>query len=174
MPAPHLLADGGTPGPVGFSQAHAELILEGLRRSPLVGTARSACASVRGPAGCTGLGLAMKTGTSLFPHHAMAAPQRAAHCRSVFSAEDSHRASARPLPPGLARDALYCALYPMKWAVLIEPERPGAEALLTVVLVERNTRRDDGRLDAGDDRGPNAAAEAALLPHGQRLNKPPR
>ena len=178
VPAPHLLVDGGTPAPVGFRQAHAELILEGLRRSPLVGTARSACASVRGPAGCSGLGLAMKTGTSLFPHHAMTAPQRAAHCQAVFSAEDSYRASpgnkARPLPPGLARDALHCALYPMKWAVLIEPERPDAEALLTVVLVERNARRDDGRLDAGDDRGPNAAAEAALLLHAQRLNKPPR
>ena len=181
VPGPHLLADGGTPGPVGFNQAHAELILEGLRRSPLLGTARSACASVRGPAGCTGLGLAMKTGTSLFPHHAMTVPQRAAHCQAVFSAEDAVRASARtsarPLPPGLARysrDALYCALYPMKWAVLIEPERPGAEALLTVVLVERNARRDDGRLDAGDDRGPNAAAEAAVLLHAQRLNKPPR
>ena len=178
VPAPHLLADGGAPAPVGFRQAHAELILDGLRRSPLVGTARSACASVRGPAGCSGLGLAMKTGTSLFPHHAMTAPQRAAHCQAVFSAEDSYRASpgnkARPLPPGLARDALHCALYPMKWAVLIEPELPGAEALLTVVLVERNARRDDGRLDAGDDRGPNAAAEAALLLHAQRLNKPPR
>ena len=62
----------------------------------------------------------------------------------------------------------------MKWAVLIEPERPGVDALLTVVLVERNARRDDGRLDAGDDRGPNAAAEAALLLHAQQLNKPPR
>ena len=173
VPAPHLLADGGTPGPVGFSLAHADLILEGLRRSPLVGTARSACASVRGPAGCIGLGLGLKTGTSLFPHHAMTAAQREAHCRAVFTAEDSHRASARPLPPGLARDALYCALYPMKWAVLIEPQRPGAEALLTLVLVERNTQR-DGRLDAGEDRGPNAAAEAALLLHAQRLNKPPR
>lgn len=178
VPAPHVLADGGAPAPVGFRQAHAELILEGLRRSPLVGTARSACVSVRGPEGCSGLGLAMKTGTSLFPHHAMTAPQRAAHCQAVFSAEDASRASAgsnaRPLPPALARDAVYCALYPMKWAVLIEPERPGVDALLTVVLVERNARRDDGRLDAGDDRGPNAAAEAALLLHAQHLNKPPR
>lgn len=172
VPAPHLLAGGGEPGPVGFPQAHADLILEGLRRSPLVGTGRGACASARGPAACNGLGLAMKTGTSLFPHHGMTVAQRAQHCLAAFSTEDASRLSGQPLPALVAREALYCALYPMKWAVLIEAERPGADALLTVVLVERNTHRDTGRLDAGDDRGPNAAAEAALLLHGHRLAAP--
>ncbi len=169
LPPPHLLAGAGQPAPVGFQPAHAALILEGLRRSPLVGTARSACTSARGPAGCTGLGLAMKTGTSLFPQHAMPVAQRAAHCQAVFTAEDDARRNAQPVPAALARGALYCALYPMKWAVLVEPDRPGTEAQITVVLVERNTRRADGRLDAGDDRAPNVAAEAALLLHAPRL-----
>ena len=169
LPPPHLLAGAGQPAPVGFQPAHAALILEGLRRSPLVGTARSACTSARGPAGCTGLGLAMKTGTSLFPQHAMTADQRAAHCQAVFSAEDTLRRSVRPVPAALARHTLHCALYPMKWAVLVEPDQPGADAQISVVLVERNTRRADGHLDAGDDRAPNAAAEAALLLHAPRL-----
>ena len=93
-------------------------------------------------------------------------------CQAAFSTEDASRVSGQPLPALAAREALYCALYPMKWAVLIEAERPGADALLTVVLVERNTHRDTGRLDAGDDRGPNAAAEAALLLHAHRLAAP--
>lgn len=99
----------------------------------------------------------------------MPVAQRAAHCQAVFTAEDDARRNAQPVPAALARGALYCALYPMKWAVLVEPDRPGTEAQITVVLVERNTRRADGRLDAGDDRAPNVAAEAALLLHAPRL-----
>ena len=38
------------------------------------------------------------------------------------------------------------------------------EARLSVVLAERNWRA-DGQLDAGDDRSPNVAAQAAVLLH---------
>ena len=169
---PHVLATPGQPIAAGFAPGHAELILEGLRRTPLVGTAKSACTSVRGPAGCAGLDLAMKTGTSLFPQHAMTVDQRADRCQRVFALENELRQRQRTLPAAQAKEALYCALYPMKWAVLIEPARPGVEALLTVVLVERNSRQSDGHLDAGDDRSPNVAAEAALLLHAHRWAPP--
>ena len=160
---PHLLPALGTTQPTGFNPAHAALILEGLARVPLAGTGRGACASVRGAAGCRGLGLAMKTGTSLFPQHALTATERAALCRTAHDTQDRLRASAQPVPADLARDSLHCALYPMKWAVLLEPARPGADALITVVLVERNWAAATGRLDAGDDAAPNTAMEAALL-----------
>ena len=168
---PHLLLAPATPQPTGFKTPHAALILEGLTRVPLVGTGSKACLSVHGAAGCGGLGLAMKTGTSLFPQHAWTAAERAARCRAVFDQQDRRPDPARPLPASLAKDALQCALYPMKWAVLLEPARPGADALMTVVLVERNFDRDTGRLDAGDDRGPNVAMEAALLLHAGRSRR---
>lgn len=165
---PHVLATPGQRVDAGFVPGHAQLILEGLRRTPLVGTAKSACISVRGRAGCDGLGLAMKTGTSLFPQHALTVAERAARCQRVFQLENELRQRQRALPVSQAKEALYCALYPMKWAVLIEPARAGGDGLLTVVLAERNTRQSDGRLDAGDDRSPNVAAEAALLLHAHR------
>ncbi len=179
---PHLLAGQGRQIEAGFAKANAELILEGLRRAPLPGgTARSACVSVRGPAGCADLGLAMKTGTSLFPHHMLTAAERAERCLRTFALEDQARRGAaalssdgRPsetvkLTGAQRKEVLNCALYPMKWAVLIEPTRDDGDALLTVVLVERNRTRADGRLDAGDDSGANVAAEAALLLHAHRL-----
>lgn len=114
------------------------------------------------------MGLAMKTGTSLFPQHAWTATQRAARCRAVFDEQDRRRSASRPLPADLGKDALHCALYPMKWAVLLAPASAGADATVTVVLVERNWDAASGRLDAGDDRGPNVAMEAALLLHARR------
>ncbi len=173
-PAPHLLGYQGIKGPAGFEQAHAELILEGLRRTPLVGTARGACVSVRGSAGCQGLSLAMKTGTSLFPHHDLTVAQRAAQCSKAFDAEDRLNRDGTTIPAALRKASVQCALYPFKWAVLIEPTSEGDDALLSVVLVERNTLQGSGRLDADDDRGPNVAAEAALLLHAERLQAPRR
>ncbi|MEK8026770.1 FtsW/RodA/SpoVE family cell cycle protein [Pseudaquabacterium rugosum] len=164
---PHLLAGTATAAstsqPTGFKPAHAALILEGLQRVPLVGTGRGACISVFGPHGCQDMGLAMKTGTSLFPQAGWTVAERAARCRAVFDHQDQRRAASQPLPAAAARDSLQCALYPMKWAVLLEPARPGGEALVTVVLVERNWSASTGHLDAGNDRAPNAAMEAALL-----------
>ena len=165
---PHLRAEPPAPRPTGFETAQAALILEGLSRVPLVGTGRGACISVRGAAGCRGLGLAMKTGTSLFPQFGWTASERGARCRAVFDQQDRLRELSRPLPAALAKDALQCALYPMKWAVLIEPSPPGADALITVALVERNSDRSTEKLDAGDDQGPNVAMEAALLLHAKR------
>ena len=194
MPA-HLLATNTTPvsnmnapsQPTGMASQHAQLILEGLLRVPLSGTARSACQSVFGPGGCTDLGLAMKTGTSLFPHETLTATQRATHCAQVFVEEDKFRASEKAsqegLPPALRKEAVACALYPMKWAVLIEP-LPKAkstkaghgttvdDALLTVVLAERNHHAGTGWVDAAGDKGPNVAAQVALLLHQQRLAAP--
>ena len=165
---PHLLPASAAPQPSGFETAHAALILEGLTRVPLLGTGRAACISVHGSAGCRGMGLAMKTGTSLFPQHAWTATERAARCRAVFDEQDRRRSASRPLPADLGKDALHCALYPMKWAVLLAPASAGVDATVTVVLVERNWDAASGRLDAGDDRGPNVAMEAALLLHARR------
>lgn len=152
-PAPHLWRDhGAQPVPAGFDPTHARLILNALRDVPLLGTAASACRSVRGPAGCVGQGWAMKTGTSLFPHDGMTAEQRAAHCAAVHA------------QGGPRRDEVACALYPMKWAVLME-DNGQPEARLTVVLAERNWSRATGRIDAADDLGPNVAAQAAVLLH---------
>lgn len=166
--APHLLPAGGTVLASGFQPQHAALILEGLQRVPLVGTGRAACTSVHGASGCKGMGLAMKTGTSLFPQHAWTAAERATRCRAVYDAQDLRRNAPHPLPADLARDAVHCALYPMKWGVLIEGPAPGRDALITVVLAERNRDATTGHLDAGDDRGPNVALEAALLLHAGR------
>jgi hypothetical protein len=168
---PHLLASaGGQAVPVGFSAAQSQLILEGLRLTPLQGTAKSACQGVLGAQGCKGLGWAMKTGTSLFPQHGLTVQQRASVCEQAHQALAEHGAS--DASPALRRQAVQCALYPMKWAVLIEPERQAAregqdaqDARLTVVLTERNWDARTGYLDAGDDKAPNVAAEAALLLH---------
>jgi len=72
------------------------------------------------------------------------------------------------MPAALARETVHCALYPMKWAVLVEP---GVTGLLTVVLVERNSHAATGQLDAANDRGANAAAQVALLLHANRLTR---
>ncbi|MDZ7812190.1 MAG: hypothetical protein U5L74_03340 [Ideonella sp.] len=151
-PAPHLWQDHAPPAlPAGFSPAHARFILQALRDVPLVGTAAGACRSVMGPGGCAGKGLAMKTGTSLFPHADKTVEERARHCAAVHAAG------------GPAREQVACALYPMKWAVLMDMELGLFTGRITVVLAERNWSARTGRLDAPDDRGPNVAAQAALL-----------
>lgn len=162
-PLPHLLPNAGALAPVGLNRAQAQTLLEGLRLTPLLGTARSACRGVLGAAGCTGLGWAMKTGTSLFPQDELSVQARAQVCTQAHQAlRDTAAPSA-----DLRRLAVNCALYPMKWAVLVEhPDT--ADARLTVVLTERNWARHTGQLDAGDDRAPNVAAEAALLLHAGR------
>lgn len=162
-PLPHLLPNAGALAPVGLNRAQAQTLLEGLRLTPLLGTARSACRGVLGAAGCTGLGWAMKTGTSLFPQDELSVQARAQVCTQAHQAlRDTAAPSA-----DLRRLAVNCALYPMKWAVLVE-HPDAADAHLTVVLTERNWARHTGQLDAGDDRAPNVAAEAALLLHAGR------
>ncbi len=160
---PHLLPQAGAQAPVGLNRLQAQTILEGLRLTPLQGTTRSACQGVLGKAGCTGLGWAMKTGTSLFPQYGLSVQERAQVCAQAHQAL---RDTAAP-GPDLRRLEAHCALYPMKWAVLLEhPE--ATDARLTVVLTERNWAAHTGQLDAGDDRAPNVAAEAALLLHAGR------
>jgi len=166
-PQPHLLAvsEAALPQqPVVFDPTHARLILEGLRLAPLQGTASSACHNVYGPAGCSGLGWAMKTGTSLFPHYPLTVQARAALCAQVHQALAAANGDAGP---ETRRQEVNCALYPMKWAVLAEdPATP--DARLTVILTERNWDARTGRLDAGDDQAANVAAEATLLLHAGR------
>ena len=94
----------------------------------------------------------MKTGTSLFPHDALSASERAAHCTAIHA------------QGGPRRDEVACALYPMKWVVLIE-DLAQPEARITVALAERNWSRASGRIDASGDIGPNVAAQAAILLH---------
>jgi hypothetical protein len=96
----------------------------------------------------------MKTGTSLFPHDGLTAAERAEHCNAIHT------------QGGPRRDVVACALYPMKWAVLIE-DLAQPEARITVVLAERNWSRDSGRIDAAKDTGPNVAAQAAIILHGR-------
>lgn len=152
-PAPHLWSGHAPPAvAAGFVPAHAKLILSALRDVPLKGTAASACRSVFGPQGCAGREWAMKTGTSLFPHDALSASERAAHCTAIHA------------QGGPRRDEVACALYPMKWVVLIE-DLAQPEARITVALAERNWSRASGRIDASGDIGPNVAAQAAILLH---------
>jgi cell division protein FtsW (lipid II flippase) len=154
-PAPHLWAGHApAPLPVGFAPEAARLILDALRDVPLRGTAASACRSVLGANGCTGRGWAMKTGTSLFPHHTLTAAERARRCKSVHAAG------------GPVREEVACAVYPMKWAVLTE-DASLSTARLTVVVAERNYSAVTGLVDSGDDRAPNVAAQAALLLHAE-------
>lgn len=155
-PALWLLTGAGPTRPTGVSADAASLVMAGLQRATVAGTGRGACVSVLGAQGCAGRGWAMKTGTSLFPHHRLSAAQRAAHCQAL----GDERSSA------VAR--LHCALYPLKWAVLVEDAAADPEARLSVVLAERNWRA-DGHLDAGDDRSPNVAAQAAVLLHAQTV-----
>lgn len=155
-PVPHLWAGHAPPDkPAGFTPAHARVILQALRDVPVRGTAASACVGLLDAAECARQGWAMKTGTSLFPHHTLTAEARAALCARVHG------------QGGPAREQVACALYPMKWAVLLEDAgRP--EARLTVVLAERNWSARTGLVDAGDDRAPNVAAQAAVLLHAAR------
>jgi len=165
---PHLLPERLVQVDVGFKPSHAQLVLEGMNRGAVKGTGRSACFSVWASDGCNALGLMMKTGTSLFPHAGLSVQRRAKHCRAAFEAENRHRVARTPMPAALARETVHCALYPMKWAVLVEP---GVTGLLTVVLVERNSHAATGQLDAANDRGANAAAQVALLLHANRLTR---
>lgn len=165
---PHLLAAPSAAAVAvapGFDQATATLVLDALRQVPLRGTARAACISVHGPAGCAGLGLAIKTGTSLFPQETQGIGERSAMCQAVFAAEDAARQAGRPPSSAQRRAALACALYPMKWAVLLQPGANGTGFdTVTVVLAERNWHGGaQGRVDAAGDLGPNVAVQAGLL-----------
>lgn len=152
-PAPHLWQGHAPDGlATGMAPAHAQIILDALRDVPLLGTAASACRTVRGKAGCAGMGWAMKTGTSLFPQAGLTAAQRAAHCAAVYREGASRR------------EDVACSLYPMKWSVLLEGSGQ-PEARLTVVLAERNWSRVNGHLDDADDQGANVAAQAAVFSH---------
>ena len=94
----------------------------------------------------------------------MSVGARASHCTATFPAQDAARSAGKAAPPALAKEALACALYPMKWAVLLHPAADGQGFdTVTVVLAERNWHATTGRLDAMADQGPNVAVQAALL-----------
>lgn len=146
--------------PTGFTPAGAQLILQGMQQSAVRGSAAAACRSVfDGGQDC--MGLAIKTGTSLFPHANLTAQQRGELCRKAWQQPVNTGANGRS---SHSKDQIACSFWPFKWAVVLD----ASQHRLTVVLAERNPHAATGRMDAADDKGPNVAVEAALLLHAKK------
>lgn len=158
-PANSTSAEAVATVPTGFTPEGAQLILQGMQQSPLRGTGAAACSTVFGErTGCAGMDLAIKTGTSLFPHAGLTAQQRGELCHTAWAEPVKKDANGQPV---YTKDQIACSFWPFKWAVLLDP----IQNRLSVVLAERNPHATTGRIDSTDDKGPNVAVEAALLLH---------
>lgn len=164
--------------PLAFSSFDVAPVLQGLTRTHLAGTARSACIAARAAGNetawaipcfpqavrgdSTQIRIASKTGTPVFSADKLTLNQWRASC-SLTAAELGTLNKGQARWYRLRNEIAKCRMTPIKWyAMLIGKAGTRTWDKVAVLIAERNWNRSTQMVDSARDLDANVAAEAGL------------